>query len=122
MWTLIIPFLCGAGGGVLLLGLLALLSRRRKPPPAEARKKIDTSKLLALWAVVIATLSVIASITLSAFDKQPLTDMTNTVFMACIGYLITYASKSAFEKHSRNMYGVDANGIPFAGDGGNDAL
>jgi hypothetical protein len=50
--------------------------------------------------------------------------MTNTVFMACIGYLITYAGKSAFEKHSRNMYGVDENGVPFGdtGDGGDGVV
>ena len=40
-------------------------------------------------------------------------DLANTIFTACIGYLITYAAKSTTEKVSRNRHGLDQDGIPF---------
>lgn len=44
--------------------------------------------------------------------KQTVSDVTNTIFTACIGYLVTYAAKSATEKVSRNRHGLDADGNP----------
>jgi hypothetical protein len=38
--------------------------------------------------------------------------LSTTIFQACIGYLITYAAKSATEKISRNRHGLDADGNP----------
>ena len=52
------------------------------------------------------------SFVLAAKDKQTVSDVTNTIFTACIGYLVTYAAKSATEKVSRNRHGLDADGNP----------
>ena len=69
--------------------------------------------MLAAWAVVVATVSVIASFVLAAFELDAVEDVTTTVFTACIGYLITYAGKSLGEKVSRNRHGLDADGNPY---------
>ena len=80
------------------------------------RRKMEFSKLLAIWAAVIATAAVIVSVVLAFLGKQPVTDLSITVFTACTGYLITYAGKSAFEKNSRNKYKVDEDGNPLQPD------
>ena len=77
-----------------------------------AHRPWEFSKKLALWSIVIGTLALVASVVLSFMDKQPLTDLTSTIFTACIGYLITYPAKSATEKISRNRHGIDADGNP----------
>lgn len=82
--------------------------RHLRPAP----RPWEFSKKLALWAIIIGTLALLSSVVLSIFDKQPLTDLTSTIFTACIGYLITYAAKSATEKISRNRHGIDADGNP----------
>lgn len=76
------------------------------------KRKTETSKKLAYWAGTIATASAIASYTLSAFDLDPVSDLTSTIFTGCIGYLITYAAKSLGEKISRNRYHLDEDGYP----------
>lgn len=86
-------------------------SRRR-----TRRRPWEFSKKLAAWAVVVATASATASFVLAAFDKQPASDVSTTIFTACIGYLITYAAKSATEKVSRNRHGLDADGNPIEND------
>lgn len=83
------------------------LRRQRKK-----RKKPEVSKLLALWAVVVATISAAASYVLAGLCLDPVSDLTSTIFTACIGYLITYAGKSLGEKISRNRHGLDADGNP----------
>lgn len=75
-------------------------------------KKAEFSKKLAVWASCIATAAVIASYTLAALGKETTSDVTTTVFTACIGYLITYAGKSLGEKMSRNKHHLDADGNP----------
>jgi uncharacterized protein (DUF2225 family) len=80
------------------------------------KKKMTVSKKLAVWAVIVATVSVIASYALAAFNYQTVEALSATVFTTCVGYLVTYAGKSAFEKHSRNKYKVDENGNPRGGD------
>ena len=79
------------------------------PPP---KKRMETSKKLAWWAVMVATVSLITHYTLTAYSLEPSGELTNGVFIACIGYLITYAGKSLGEKMSRNKYGLDADGNP----------
>lgn len=86
---------------------MAAAKRRRK-----SRKKYEKSKLLADWAVVMATSSAIASYTLAACGLNAVSDLTSSIFTACIGYLITYAGKSLGEKISRNRHGLDADGNP----------
>jgi L-asparagine transporter-like permease len=79
----------------------------------QHKKKREFSKILAAWATVIATVTIAASVVLAVFDKQPVTDLSIAVFTACIGYLITYAGKSAYEKNSRNKHGLDEFGNPY---------
>ena len=70
--------------------------------------KWEFSKKLALWAVVIATAAVILSYILAFKGLETASDITTTIFTACIGYLVTYAAKSTTEKISRNRHGLDA--------------
>jgi len=86
---------------------MAAKKRRRK-----RKKKIEASKKLAYWAASVATLSAASSLLLSAFGRDPVGELTGTIFTACVGYLITYAGKSLGEKISRNRHGLDADGNP----------
>ena len=86
---------------------MAAKKRRRK-----RKKKIEVSKKLAYWAASVATLSAASSLLLSAFGRDPVGELTGTIFTACVGYLITYAGKSLGEKISRNRHGLDADGNP----------
>lgn len=86
---------------------MAAKKRRRK-----RKKKIEASKKLAYWAASVATLSAASSMLLSAFGRDPVGELTGTIFTACVGYLITYAGKSLGEKISRNRHGLDADGNP----------
>lgn len=119
--------ICGAAAGT-LAGIIIMFfisviqtkyiarryrARMKAAGEAEDKRKIEFSKILAIWAAIMGTGMLIASVTLAAFDKQSLSDITIAVFTACIGYLITYAGKSAFEKSSRNKHGLDEDGIPF---------
>ncbi len=73
---------------------MAAKKRRRK-----RKKKIEASKKLAYWAASVATLSAASSLLLSAFGRDPVGELTGTIFTACVGYLITYAGKSLGEKN-----------------------
>lgn len=83
-----------------------------QPKRAGGKRPPEFSKILAAWAVAAATASAAASFILAALDKQTVSDVSTTIFTACIGYLITYAAKSATEKVSRNRHGLDADGNP----------
>ena len=48
--------------------------------------------------------------------REAVSDVTTTIFTACIGYLITYAGKSLGEKLSRNKHRLDADGNPLPED------
>lgn len=80
--------------------------------PGKDKRPWEFSKWLAVWAVVIATVSAAASFALAAMDKQTVSEVSTTIFSACIGYLMTYAAKSTTEKISRNRHGLDADGNP----------
>lgn len=86
---------------------MAAKKRRHK-----RKKKIEASKKLAYWAAIVATISAASSLLLSAFGRDPVGELTGTIFTACVGYLITYAGKSLGEKISRNRHGLDADGNP----------
>lgn len=60
----------------------------------------------------MASLSAATSYLLSAFGRDPVSEVTGTIFTACVGYLITYAGKSLGEKISRNRHRLDADGNP----------
>ena len=86
--------------------------KREKAKKKAQRKPLEFSKVLAIWAVFIATAAAVASYVLAAFYREAVSDVTTTIFTACIGYLITYAGKSLGEKISRNRHGLDADGNP----------
>lgn len=79
----------------------------------KERRPWEFSKKLAVWAVAISTISSAVSYVLAFRDKQTASDVTTAIFTACIGYLVSYAAKSATEKISRNRHGLDADGVPF---------
>jgi len=81
------------------------------------RRPWEFSKKLAAWAVLVATAAAVASYVLAFRDQQTASDVTTTIFTACIGYLVSYAAKSATEKISRNRHGLDADGNPISGAG-----
>lgn len=51
--------------------------RRRK-----RKKKIEASKKLAYWAAIVASLSAATSYLLSAFGRDPVSEVTGTIFTA----------------------------------------
>ena len=89
------------------------------------KTKLDETKLVpwlkanGYWAASVATLSAASSLLLSAFGRDPVGELTGTIFTACVGYLITYAGKSLGEKISRNRHGLDADGNPLPDPSGN---
>ena len=86
----------------------------------KRKKKIEFSKILAVWAVLIATGTAVTSYILAAFYRESVSDVTITIFTACTGYLITYAGKSLCEKVSRNKHHLDADGNPLPNDSTTD--
>jgi len=82
----------------------------------QEKRPWEFSKKLAAWCVAIATVAAVASYTLAAMGKDPAEGITTTIFTGCIGYLMTYAAKSATEKISRNRHNLDADGNPIHQD------
>lgn len=56
--------------------------------------------------------SYLLSVLLSILDKDPISDITVAVYTVCGGGILGYIIKSAFEKNSRNKYGLDEFGNP----------
>lgn len=79
-------------------------------------KKIEFSKILVAWALVLTTLCVILSYALSFADHDPASDVTVAVASACIAIAVAYEAKSFGEKNSRNKYGIDERGNKIASD------
>lgn len=75
--------------------------------------RLEFSKKIAIFSVVLMFTTIIISSHLSADDKDPLSEISTAVITTCGGYLCTYGIKSAFEKNSRNKYRVDKDGVPF---------
>lgn len=119
MMRYIICIIAGFIAGVVVMYIIVLRlagNTRRKQsqlPERRSSRGFEFSKVLAVWAAVTATAASVASFALSAFDKQPVSDFAAAVFSTCVGYLITYAGKSAVEKVSRNKHGIDENGKPY---------
>ena len=84
----------------------------KKRKHANERPPWEFSKRLAAWCVMIATAAAIASYVLAFRGLETAEGITTTIFTACVGYLVTYAAKSATEKISRNWHGLDADGNP----------
>lgn len=79
---------------------------------SPGRPPWEFSKKLAAWCVIIATATAVASYILAFLGLDTAEGITTTVFTGSIGYLVTYAAKSATEKISRNRHGLDADGNP----------
>lgn len=80
------------------------------------RRRWEFKKKLAAWAVAVATASATASYVLAFKNLQTASDVTTTIFTACIGYLVTYAASSVTEKVSRNRHGLDPDGNPITAE------
>lgn len=92
------------------------MGRYRRKREAKARRRPwEFSKKLAAWAVLVATAAAVASYVLAFRDQQTASDVTTTIFTACIGYLVSYAAKSATEKISRNRTASTLMATPSAG-------
>ena len=72
----------------------------------KRQNKVEFSKLLVAWALVLTTLCVAVSYALSFFDHDPVQEVTVAVASACIAIGVAYQAKSYGEKNSRNKYGV----------------
>ena len=84
---------------------MAAKKRRRK-----RKKKIEVSKKLAYWAASVATLSAASSLLLSAFGRDPVGELTGTIFTACVGYQgVTLGARS---------FPLDADGNPLSDPSG----
>lgn len=78
------------------------------------KRKIEFSKFI----VAVYAFSCIAWITadyvLAFMYQQPInTQVTVTLTTTVVVALLGYYAKSAFEKSSRNKYSLDADGVPF---------
>lgn len=75
-------------------------------------RKFEFSKKIAIFCCVMMCFSYILSVILSIVDKDPISDITVAVYSVCGGGILGYIVKSAFEKNSRNKYGLDEFGNP----------
>lgn len=76
-------------------------------------KKFEFSKKIAIFCCIMMSFSYLLSVLLSILDKDPISDITVAVYTVCGGGILGYIVKSAFEKNSRNKYGIDEFGNPF---------
>ena len=84
----------------------------KKKKTAQKKRRLSFSKIVVLWVLILTTASVIASYTLSAFDKQTVESLSMTLITALAASIVTYCIKSLGEKASRNKYHLDENGNP----------
>ena len=87
--------------------------RKKRKEKKANKKKAEFSKILAVWAMVVATAAAVASYILAFIGRMEIAgDIAVCIITACVGYLVTYAGKSLGEKISRNRHGLDADGNP----------
>ena len=96
-----------------------ILKHKRQADPKY--RKFEFSKKLAVFSCVIMVISILLSVILALLDKDTITEITATVVTVCGGYLCSYGIKSAFEKNSRNKYGLDEFGNPLYGIESNES-
>ena len=75
--------------------------------------RMNFIKFMVIWVFVVMTLCIAASITLAAYDKDPVTIITVTMISSFGVTIFSYCWKSSKEKESRYEHGLDENGIPF---------
>lgn len=96
-----------------------LMKEKRVSDPKY--RKYEFSKKIAVFCCVLMCFSYLLSVTLSALDKDPISDITVAVYTVCGGGILGYIIKSAFEKNSRNKYGLDEFGNPLYGIESNES-
>ena len=74
------------------------------------KKRIEFSKLLVVWALVITTVCIVCSYVLAFTDHDSCSDVTGGVVTTCVAIAVSYEAKSLGEKHSRNKFGLDEHG------------
>lgn len=79
----------------------------------KKKKKLEFAKIIAVWILIVMTLSCTTSYVLSYLDKNPVSELSGIIVSTGMGYLVSYAIKSVVEKNSRNKYGIDEMGMPF---------
>lgn len=71
------------------------------------KKKLEFSKKMVIAAYAVVILCILSSVTLSFFDKEPLSDITMAV-ITCFGGFVTsgYFLLSGSRDNSKNKYGI----------------
>lgn len=93
-----------------------MLEKRKRQSDPKYRK-YEFSKKVAVFCCVMMIVAFITSVILSMFDKDTLSDITVAVYTVCGSGILGYVLKSAFEKNSRNKYGLDEFGNPLGNIG-----
>lgn len=83
-------------------------------PNRPPKRRMETSKKLAWWAITITTLIIATHYILTMLGTEPSAEVTVAIVTACTSYLVAYAAKSYGEKASRNKHGLDADGNPLS--------
>ncbi len=86
----------------------------------KRKKKIEFSKILVTWALILTTICVAMSYILSLLDRDPASDVTVAVATTCIAIGVGYQAKSFGEKNSRNKYRVSEYGQKIETDSSDD--
>ena len=96
-----------------------MVEKQKKQSDPKYRK-FEFSKKVAVFCCVMMIVAFVTSVILSMLDKDTLSDITVAVYSVCGSGILGYVLKSAFEKNSRNKYGLDEFGNPFGSIGRNN--
>jgi len=78
------------------------------------KKTIEFKKKLAVFSVMLILSITVCDFVLAFMGLAVPETVSEIVASAAFAYLVSYAATSTYEKHSRNKYGVDADGIPYS--------
>lgn len=70
------------------------------------------SKKIVKWVMWLTTFAVAADVILAYCGRTVNGETTRIIITALAVTIVTYGTKSAFEKHSRNKHDLDADGNP----------
>ena len=80
----------------------------------EPQQRISAfSKILLASFFVITVLTIACSFILAILDKNPVSEVTNTVLHVFGVHLVAYSGKTAVERYGRSKYKIDEDGVPF---------
>ena len=88
-----------------------MIEKRKKKSDPKYRK-YEFSKKVAIFCCAMMIVAFFTSVKLSMLDKDTISDITVAVYTVCGSGILGYIVKSAFEKNSRNKYGLDEFGNP----------